>query len=67
MPQEYLILDFTKTIEGITYNPGFGYGFYEFTKPEIISYDKQVILMDKVCTYTDLPRVFQMHLYSLIE
>lgn len=50
VPKEYLILDFAKTIEGITYNPGFGYGFYEFTKPEIIHYDKQVILMDEVCT-----------------
>ena len=30
------------------YSPGLGYGFYEFTKPEFISYDKQVILMDKV-------------------
>ena len=29
---------------------GLGYGFYEFKKPELISYDKQVILMDKVFT-----------------
>ena len=43
------ILEFAKTIKGVfNYNPGLGYGFYEFTKPELISYDKQVILMDKV-------------------
>ena len=36
-------------MEGLAnYNPGLGYGFYEFTMPEFISYDKQVILMDKV-------------------
>ena len=47
--QEYPILDFVKTkIEGVTYNPRLGYGFYEFTKPELISYDKQVIVMDQV-------------------
>lgn len=45
----YPILEFTKTIEGIPdYYPRSGYGFYEFTKPEFISHDKQVILMDKV-------------------
>ena len=49
VPQECSILDFAKTIEGVTYNAGFGYGFYEFTKPEIIQYDKQVILMNEVC------------------
>ena len=43
------VLEFAKTIKSIfNYNPGLGYGFYEFTKPELISYDKQVILMDKV-------------------
>ena len=47
--QEYPILEFTKTIEGIpNYYPSLGYGFYQFTKPEYISYDKQVILMDQV-------------------
>ena len=47
--EECSILDFVKTIEGLShYTPGIGYGFYEFTKPERISHDKQVILMDKV-------------------
>jgi hypothetical protein len=63
VPKEYLILDFAKAIEGITYNPGFGYGFYDFIKPEIIQYDKQVILMDEVCTYAChlLRRLVSMH------
>ena len=46
--QECSTLDFGKNIKGITYKPGLGYGFYEFTKPELISHDKQVILMDQV-------------------
>ena len=47
--REYPVLEFTKTIKGIPdYYPKLGYGFYEFTKPEFISRDKQVILMDKV-------------------
>ena len=46
--KECTILDFGKTIEGVTYKPGLGYGFYDFTKPELISHDKQVILMDQV-------------------
>jgi hypothetical protein len=47
--REYPILEFVKTVKGLAnYNPGLGYGFYEFTKPEFILYDKQVILMDKV-------------------
>lgn len=48
VPKECLILDFCKTIEGITYKPGLGYGFYEFTKPELIQHEKQVMLMDQV-------------------
>ena len=45
--------DVPKFVKGIPdlklkYNSGLGYGFYEFTKPELISYDKQVILMGKV-------------------
>ena len=40
---------FVETIEGLSYKSGSGYGFYQFTKPELISYDKQVILMGKVC------------------
>ena len=46
--EECTIPDFVKTIEGVTYNPKLGYEFYEFTKPEYILYDQQVILMDKV-------------------
>ena len=47
--QEYPVLEFTKNIEGIpNYYPKLGYGFYEFTKPEFILHNKQVILMDKV-------------------
>jgi hypothetical protein len=45
--REYPILEFAKTVEA-NYNPGMGYGFYEFTKPEFITCDKQVILMNKV-------------------
>ena len=44
---ECSILDFCRvTFED--YTPGLGYGFYEFTKPELIQYEKQVILMDQV-------------------
>ena len=31
-----------------TYNPALGYGFFEFTKREYISYNQEVIVMDKV-------------------
>ena len=51
--REYPVLEFAKTMapEGLAhYNPGLGYGFFEFTKPEFILYDKQVIMMDKVST-----------------
>ena len=34
-----------------TYYPAFGYGFFEFTKPEYISYNREVILMDKVYSF----------------
>ena len=51
--QEYYpILDFIKlesvseVLHGKKYHPSLGYGFYEFTKPEYISRNKQVILMD---------------------
>lgn len=44
------VIDFVRGIPGLTYSTRLGYGFYEFTKPELISYDKQVILMDKVFT-----------------
>ena len=55
--QEYPILDFTnlKSVSEVLpskkYHPSLGYGFYEFTKPEYISRNKQVILMDKVYHY----------------
>jgi hypothetical protein len=49
--REYPVHEFAKTMDGLSnYNPGLGYAFYEFTKPELIAYDKQVILMDKVWT-----------------
>ena len=44
-----LVIDLVEEHEDLKkYSPGSGYGFYEFTKPEFISHDKQVILMDKV-------------------
>ena len=46
--KECEIPKFVETIKGLSYKPGLGYGFYQFTKPELISYDKQVILMGKV-------------------
>ena len=39
---------FTATIQGLTTKCKLGYGFYQFTKPEFILNDKQVILMGKV-------------------
>ena len=42
------LAEFTKNIPGLMHRCKLGYGFYEFTKPEYISFDKQVILMDKV-------------------
>ena len=64
--QEYPIVEFAKTIKGVSnYNPGLGYGFYEFTKPELISYEKQVILMDKVQVYCNIIHVVQSY-YALV-
>lgn len=37
-----------------TYNPALGYGFFELTKPEYISYNHEVIVMDKVLICPDL-------------
>ena len=34
-----------------TYNPALGYGFFEFTKPEYIRYNRAVIVMDKVLIF----------------
>ena len=48
VPEECALLDIAKAIEGVAYAPGLGYGFYEFTKPEYILYNKQVIVMDQV-------------------
>ena len=53
--EECEILKFVENIKDLSYKSGLGYGFYQFTKPELISYDKQVILMGKVymqCTCT---------------
>ena len=46
--KECQLSEFTKTIPGLTSKWKLGYVFYEFTKPEFISFDKQVILMGKV-------------------
>ena len=46
--KECQLSEFTATIPGLTTRCKLGYGFYEFTKPEFISFDKQVILMGKV-------------------
>jgi hypothetical protein len=46
--KECKIAKFVGTIK-VAYKSGLGYGFYQFTKPELISYDKQVILMGTVC------------------
>ena len=46
--KECQLSEFTATIPGLRNRWKLGYGFYEFTKPEFISYDKQVILMAKV-------------------
>lgn len=63
VPKEYYILypvnktcpvsEFVKDISECGFT-GLGYGFYEFKKPELISYDKQVILMDKVRVHKSL-------------
>ena len=45
---ECTTLDIGKSIMGEAYKTGLGYGFYEFTKPELILHDKRVILMDQV-------------------
>ena len=54
--KECKIPKFVETIdsEGLSYKSGSGYGFYQFTKPELISYDKQVILMGKVWSFVVL-------------
>lgn len=52
--KECEIPEFVETIEGLSYKSGSGYGFYQFTKPELISYDKQVILMGKVWSFVVL-------------
>ena len=45
---ECKLSEFTATIPGLTNRCKLGYGFYEFTSSEYISFDKQVILMGKV-------------------
>ena len=63
--REYPILEFAKTIEGLAnYNPGLGYGFCEFTMPEFILYDKEVIMMDKVSAI--IIRVYEDQEYNTI-
>lgn len=46
--KECRLSEFATGIPDLMVKSRLGYGFYEFTKPELISYDKQVILMDKV-------------------
>ena len=57
--QEYPVLEFARNNEIPNYNPKQGYGFYQFTQPEFISYSKLVILQDKVCKH-----VYWIVLYS---
>lgn len=64
--REYPVLEFAKTMapEGLAhYNPGLGYGFYEFTKPEFILYDKQVIMMDKVSKFNSMQLNVKLIIY----
>jgi hypothetical protein len=70
--QEYPILEFTnlkifsEVIPGKVYHPSLGCGFYEFTKPEYISRNKQVILMDKVLAIHNNKGVYNAMSFSVI-
>ena len=46
---ECRLVDFVKCIEVLNaFEPKLGYGFYQFTEKEMISYNDQVLLRDKV-------------------
>lgn len=46
--EECTVSEFVSASECPNYRLGLGYGFYEFTKKELIGFHKKIILMGKV-------------------